>query len=622
MNFLFWASAGEGITIPDFAGLGIRFTGDGFRIVYGCIALFMWLMTSLASVEYFKQEKHKVRFYVFFYLTLFATLGVFFSGDLFTCFLFFEMMSFTSYVWVAQEENHGALRAADTYLAIAVTGGLVMLMGIFMVYHSLGTLRFDEMAQAAALMTEKTTLYVAGACITFGFGAKAGAFPLHIWLPKAHTVAPAPASALLSGILTKTGIFGILIVTLYLLPGETSWGIFIIWIGLITMLLGAVLGVFSVNLKRTLACSSMSQIGFILVGVGLSGLLYPENSLAVHGTVLHMINHSLIKLVLFMCAGVIYKYTHSLDLNEIKGSGRGHYVLMVSFLVGALSISGIPLFSGYVSKTLLHEAILEAGLASSVEVIFLFSGGLTLCYMTKLFLCIFVEKEGVSHNGKIMTILTAFAIVVSATVLFVWGIIPSVTMDGVAAYTQSFFRLEEFGPSVAYFSPENLKGALISITIGAVVYVLFVRKVLVNKEGRYLNVWPQWLDLEDRIYRPLFLTILPTIFGVICRVLDSALDTVVVLLRRSIYRDSKLPQERKEGNAVTEWLGLIMNKWQALADHTWNKSHPGGKDYVHILAMRREERLENNRLIARSMSFGLMLAGIGLALMLFYLIWG
>ena len=124
---------------------------------------------------------------------------------------------------------------------------------------------------------------------------------------------------------------------------------------------GALLAVFSVDLKRTLACSSMSQIGFILVGVGMQGLLGEENLPAVHGTLLHMVNHSLIKLVLFMAAGVVFMNVHALDLNEIRGFGRKKPLLKSVFLAGALAIGGIPLFSGYISKTLLHESILEYG---------------------------------------------------------------------------------------------------------------------------------------------------------------------------------------------------------------------------------------------------------------------
>ena len=242
----------------------------------------------------------------------------------------------------------------------------------------------------------------------FGFGAKAGAFPLHIWLPKAHPVAPAPASALLSGILTKAGMFGILILTSYLFLWDSLWGGMILAIGVCTMVVGAVLALFSVDLKRTLACSSVSQIGFILVGVGMSALLGEENALAVRGSILHMVNHSLIKLALFMAAGVVFMNVHKLNLNEIQGFGRKKPLLNYIFLMGALGIGGIPLWNGYISKTLIHESIVEyaellregaavcifsAEAMRGIEWAFLASGGLTVAYMTKLYVALFIEKN-------------------------------------------------------------------------------------------------------------------------------------------------------------------------------------------------------------------------------------
>ena len=617
------------LTIPEVCGFGLSFALDGFRVIYGCVAAFMWMMAAALSKEYFTHHKNRNRFYLFLLWTLGATMGVFLSADLYTTFIFFEIMSFTSYVWVAQEENAPSLRAAGTYLAVAVIGGLVMLMGIFMLYHQLGTFAIEELSQAAVACSDKGSLYVAGCCMLVGFGAKAGAFPLHIWLPKAHPVAPAPASALLSGILTKTGIYGTLLLSCNLFLHDAPWGALILTIGVITMFGGALLAVFSVDLKHTLACSSMSQIGFILVGIGMQGLLREENALAVHGTLLHMVNHSLIKLVLFLAAGVIYMNAHALNLNEIRGFGRKKPLLKGIFLVGALAIGGIPFFGGYISKTLLHESILEYGggaVMKAVEYIFLFSGGLTVAYMTKLFLAVFVEKnsdekrqEEFDKMTSYMSPLSATALTVSALVLLVWGLFPHYTMDRAAELGQSFMGLAETGHRVAFFSLENLGGALISIIVGALVYFLVIRTLLI-KPGFYVDAWPKWLDLENLIYRPLLLTILPAILGVICRILDSFLDGIVVLLRKSVYRDSPLPYERPEGNAVTEMIGKLLNAFQAIGNRTWRRRTPVHKDYVHLAAMRGEELRESNMVIQRSLSFGLFLFCIGLSLTLLYLI--
>ena len=544
-------------------------------------------------------------------------------------------MSFTSYVWVVQEETEDAIRAAQTYLAVAVTGGMAMLMGLFLLYHELGTLVIAELLPASAACADKSLLYVAGACLLVGFGAKAGAFPLHIWLPKAHPAAPAPASALLSGILTKTGIFGILIISCQLFFGDGVWGKLILAIGVVTMFMGALLALFSVDIKRTLACSSMSQVGFILVGIGMQGLLETEQALAVHGTFLHMVNHSLIKLVLFMAAGVIYMNTHALNLNEIRGFGRNKPLFKGIFLTGALAIAGIPFFSGYISKTLLHESIVEFGggmPGKMIEILFLISGGLTVAYMTKLYVAVFVEEntdsekqKSFDETEKFMNRESGFALAASAVILLIWGLFPHSLMDRAATYAQSFMNLQETGERVSYFAPENLLGMVISVGIGAAVYVLIVRKALMRKMEngtvQYVDLWPKWLDLENLIYRPVVLGILPSAGRILSRILDTILDGIVVLLRKTIYHDSPLPHEREEGNILTEILGKILNAVQTVKNHTVRRKHPVYRDYVHEMAVRNEEFKENNRVIERSLSFGLMLFCIGLTLTLIYLIW-
>ena len=644
------------IEIPYICGMGLHFTTDGFRAMYGVIAAFMWFTSTLFSEEYFAHYRNRNRYYLFLLLTLGATEGVFLSADFYTTFIFFEIMSFTSYVWVAHDERKESLRAAATYLAVAVIGGLVMLMGIFLLYDVTGTLFFNDLIDQkrglglfSYLSTGRTQVEIAGLCMLFGFGAKAGAFPLHIWLPKAHPVAPAPASALLSGILTKAGMYGILILTSYLFLGDMMWGSMILILGVCTMVIGAVLALFSVDLKRTLACSSVSQIGFILVGVGMSGLLYKENLLAVRGSMLHMVNHSLIKLALFMAAGVIYMNVHKLDLNDIRGFGHGKPLLNYIFLMGTLGIGGIPLWNGYISKTLIHESIVEyiehismteyvstaapgefsiftPGMLRGIEWAFLVSGGLTIAYMTKLYVAIFVEKNtDVSVQakfdaikGKYMNKVGASALTVSATLLPIMGLLPHVVMDGLTDVGQNFMNTTQAGESVAYFSLTNLKGAAISLAIGILVYFVVVRLWII-KEGKYVNRWYRYFDLENYIYRPVLLGALPFLFGVICRVLDSFVDAVVVFLRKTIYRDSKLPQELPEGTPLTHMLACIVGFFQKIGNKTFLRKHPRNVDYDHKFAMFHEEWFENSTMIARSMSFGLFLFCVGLLSMIAYL---
>ena len=525
---------GRSIGIPLLLSHGLSFTVDGFRKIYALVISFMWFMTMLLSKEYFAGHHHNIRYFVFNILTEGAILGVFFSSDLFTALVFFEIMSFTSFVWVIQEETEGAVRAAGTYLAIAVIGGLSALMGIWLLEKCLGTTEIARLYEAAQAYREGNSpalLYTAGALILAGFGAKAGVFPLHIWLPKAHPVAPAPASALLSGVLTKSGVFGVIAVSCGIFREDPAWGAAILILGTVTMLLGAVLALLSIDLKRTLACSSMSQIGFIMIGIACTCLLGEEGGLSAAGTMLHMVNHSLLKLNLFMCAGVIYMNLHELDLNLLRGFGRGKHLLQAAFLLGALGIGGIPGFNGYISKTLLHEGIVEASgmygrLLSGVEWIFLLSGGLTIAYMTKLYVCIFHEKPGKeaeefqkersAHRPKYIGWAAGAALAVSALILPLFGLTGNRLMLRIAGLSSGFFRAK-MPEALRFFSLENLKGAGISALIGTAVYLLVVRKVLM-KDGRYVNRLPRWADLEEIVYRPLLLRILPAVFGWIAAV--------------------------------------------------------------------------------------------------------
>lgn len=645
------------IEVPGICGLGLHFTMDGFRALYGAIAAFMWFMSTLFSKEYFIHYRNRNRYYFFLLLTLGATEGVFLSADFYTTFIFFEVMSFTSYVWVAHDEKKESLRAAATYLAVAVIGGLVMLMGIFLLYHTCGTLRFDELSTViseykkvlsadASVPGAMRTIWIAGICMLFGFGAKAGAFPLHIWLPKAHPVAPAPASALLSGILTKAGMFGILVLTGYVFFGESAWGDLILILGVCTMVVGAVLALFSVDLKRTLACSSVSQIGFILVGVGMSGLLGEENALAMRGSLLHMVNHSLIKLALFMAAGVVFMNTHKLDLNEIRGFGRKKPLLNYIFLMGALGIGGIPLWNGYISKTLIHESIVRylelvkegavagkfsASTMKGIEWTFLISGGLTIAYMTKLYVAIFIEKNNDpaiqekydSMKETYMNKVSAAALTISATILPIMGFLPDQIMSRVADMGQGFLQVKGEAESVVWFSLTNLKGAAVSLAAGALIYLIIVRLWLMKKENGqavYVNRWNKYLDLEELIYRPILLKALPFIFGVICRVLDSLVDFIVVLLRKTIYKDSKLSHELEEGTYFTHMMGSFINELERLANATIWKKRPKNIDYEHKYAMIHEEWSEDRTILARSLSFGLLLFCFGLIITVVYLL--
>ena len=651
-------------------GFPLTFSLEGFHGVYALVAVFMWAVSLLFSPRYFRGHGHRGRYLLFTLLTFLFTLGVLLSEDLYTAFLFFEMMSFSSYPWVAQEETPEALRAAGTYLAVAVFGGMVTLMGLFWLHHLAGTLDFQGLSRWAASLEDRSPLYGPCALALVGFAAKAGVFPLHIWLPKAHPVAPAPASALLSGILTKTGVYGMIVLTARLLPEDRLCGLTLLALAGVTMLLGALRAVFSTDLKHTLACSSMSQIGFILTGLAFTVLLGEENALAARGTFLHMLNHSLIKLNLFLCAGAVYMNTHSLDLTEIRGFGRRKPLLHACFLMGFLGIIGLPLWNGYLSKSLIHEAILEyqaeagpaAGWISLYEKLFLFSGGLTAAYMTKLYLCLFWLKNRDPDRQRkwdglrgCLSVPSGLALVLSALLPPLLGFLPDLTAGPLAEASAPFLGASPLAERVAWFSPENLSGAAVSLLLGALVCGL-IHRFLVRK-GTYLNLWPAWLDLEDRVYRPLCVRILPAAGLFLGRGLDRVLDNPLVLRRipRAVSRLTEGLGRILENSLVLRRIPACFSALASGLDHFTDRLALGlrhslfrpekvrdyeltlpektdlvlgealdrlapGADHTARLVSEKKEAGKISRWLSRSVSFGLLLLALGLLAMLVWLL--
>jgi len=633
----------------SFMGLRIYFRLDGFRAVYGVITAFMWMMTTLFSREYFGHYHNRNRYYFFSLLTFGGTLGVFLSGDLITLFLFFEIMSMASYVLVIHDEKRATIEAARTYMAVAVIGGLALLFGIFLINHNLGTTDIAALYYAMQNYSgDMTIIYVAAAFMMVGFGGKAGMYPLHIWLPNAHPVAPAPASALLSGVLTKTGVFGIIIVSAIIFNRQFDWSFVVLNIGVIGMFTGALLALFSTDLKRTLAYSSVSQIGFILLGVGMQGILSDYySSMPIQGTLLHMVNHSLIKLLLFMAAGVVVLNVHQLDLNKIRGFGRGKPLFKFVFLMGVLTIIGVPFFSGYISKTLLHESLVyhiwhfydNSGMSAYFQVIegiFTLTGGLTTAYMIKLFVCVCLEKNQFNQakldksNKRYMTKLSSAVLLVCALILPVLGFMPYLFMIPIGTFGQEIMMRYYPPYAVDFLAWMNVRGALMSILIGIIIYTFIVRICLMGKdaEGRavYLNLWPKNWDIEKRIYRPVLLQILPFIGALFARITANILPAITAKFYRGfenfrkfwIEESAKAPepgafniaQDLSQRLAQASQNSHVIEDAQELNTHLTD-SRPIAR-FAHLLNMRLSG--DFMKVIFGSLAYSLLIFFVGFTL--------
>jgi formate hydrogenlyase subunit 3/multisubunit Na+/H+ antiporter MnhD subunit len=499
---------------------GMSFFVDGTGFIFAVVTSFVWLLATIYSTSYMTHEHSRDRFFAFLILTLAADLGVLLTGDLFSLFIFFELLGLSSWVLVIHSETQEAMRAGKKYLFMGVIGGLFLLFGIFFVFTSTGTLLLQPLL--GGLVGLGDMKYLIAASMTLGFGVKAGMFPVHVWLPEAHPVAPSPASALLSGIMVKAGVYGI-IRTLLLVFSPTEgtehlWSVMapagsvMIWIGVITMFVGMVLALLQTNIKRLLAYSTISQIGYIVFGIGIAVFLGFEGALGLAGAVYHFLNHALYKSLLFLMAGAIYFRTHELDMRRFGGLYKKMPFTFVFGLVAVLGIAGIPLFNGYASKTLLFEGIVEAAHVNRVflfaEVMFLVTSGGTIAYYLKmLFMTFFGSPGEVSEKaGRAPLAMLVPMGVLAALIVFI-GVFPGFVLERLVypvfgGYTFDVHVVEHV-LGTHFFTVHGLAEVLLVSVIGVSIFTLGWRKDLLFVEiprplgpdywFEKVGVWLIWL---------------------------------------------------------------------------------------------------------------------------------
>ena len=328
----------------------ILFRTDDLARLFCVLASAMFLFVGVYCPGYMKHHGNEGRFYMFYLIALGMLMGFGLSGNLMTLYLFLELLTFASIPLVLHSMKREAITAALKYLYYSIAGASLALIGFFFIHAYGTTLTFTpggvlDMHKLAG--REEQLLFVTLLTI-IGFGAKAGMFPLHVWLPVAHPVAPAPASALLSGVITKIGIFAVIRFVYYLtgpaiIQGtwmQTAW----ISIALFTSVMGSLLAFREQELKRRLAYSTVSQIGYIMFGLAVLTV----TSLA--GALLHTVFHSIAKNALFLISGVIILGTHKTEVADMRGIGKKMPVTLVCFAVLAITLVGIPSTGGFISK--------------------------------------------------------------------------------------------------------------------------------------------------------------------------------------------------------------------------------------------------------------------------------
>jgi len=340
--------------------LTITFRVDGMSKVFAVLTTFVWVTVGFYAFGYMKHEEEEEKFYRYYLIVYGVLLGLDFSANLISMYLFYEMMTLSSLPLVLHSRTKEAVMAGLKYLFYSIAGAFLSLLAIFFFYQYGTTMEFTaggvlDMAKVAG--NEQVLLLVIFLAIV-GFGCKAGMFPLHAWLPTAHPVAPSPASAVLSGIITKAGVLAIIRVVFYIVGADFIRGTWVqyAWIGLslFTVFMGSMLAYLEPLLKKRLAYSSVSQVSYVLFGLSV---LHPVGAL---GALLHVVFHSLIKNTLFLTAGSIIEQTGCKRVDELTGIGKKMPGTIWCLTLAGLALVGVPPLSGFVSKWYLASGALQA----------------------------------------------------------------------------------------------------------------------------------------------------------------------------------------------------------------------------------------------------------------------
>ncbi len=357
LGLVLWMCRGENVfTLWQITEhLSISYHTDGLAKFFVCLICTIWLLAGIFSLEYMKHEQKPERFFMFYIMSLGALVSLCFSANMMTLYLSYEYMTILTLPLVLHTGTVDAVRAAMKYLGYSIFGAGLGLMGFFFLNSYCDTTTFLPGGTLNAFLSgnHHLLMQIVYLLTMIGFGCKAGMFPLHAWLPTAHPVAPSPASAVLSGIITKGGVIAIIRVTFYLVGIDFIRGTWVqhtlLILSMITVFMGSMLAYKEKLLKKRLAYSTVSQVSYVLFGLFL---LHPIGFL---GALMQVVFHAVAKNILFFGAGAIIYKTGKTFVYEYRGLGKQMPIVMWTFAIASLSLIGIPPTAGFASKWYLAQ---------------------------------------------------------------------------------------------------------------------------------------------------------------------------------------------------------------------------------------------------------------------------
>ena len=383
------------------------------------------LLYARDQIKFEIDERNHTLFYTCYLLCLTGLLGVLITGDIFNVFVFLEISSLSTYVLVAQgaKRDKRALKAAFNYLIMGTVGATFFVIGVGFLYMATGSLNMLDIYQRIIDLETSRTLRAAYAFIVIGMGLKLAMFPMHLWMPGAYTYAPSVVTTFLSATATKVSLYVLLRFTFSVFHIEFDFitqvfKFLIMPLAVISMFAMSLVAIFQKDIKRMLAYSSIAQIGYMLLG---ASLLTQQGLTA---TFVNLFNHGITKATLFMSLGVLTLHSGRTFLSSLQGLGKKMPWISSSFLIGGLSLVGIPGTAGFVSKWMLVQATIEAGLPL-LAVLIIMSSLIALVYVWKVIECLyFLDPVSGSTIGKVSFRILIPLWILSGSCIY-WGFDPS-----------------------------------------------------------------------------------------------------------------------------------------------------------------------------------------------------
>lgn len=425
-----WDSGIQAYEVGEWAKYGIILVADLLSAGMVVLTSGISFLSLIYSLEYIEKRSLSSTYYPLFNLLVAGLNGSFLTGDIFNLFVFFEILLLSSCGLVIANEHGGITKSSDKmeatfkYLVLNMLGSVVMLIAVCSLYATTGTLNMADISVKLSEMSAAGTMpwYVFAIALMFivVFGNKAAIFPLHYWLPDVHPTAPSPISAMLSGVLIKVGAYGMLRV--FFLIFRDTLQIFqpvIVYLALATIIVGAISAVAQTDVKRLLAYSSIGQIGYVFLGIGL-GSVY-----AIAAALVYLVNHAIAKSMLFLCSGGIIHHAGTRDMRKMGGMIESAPLLALMFLVGAMSIAGLPPTGGFIAKFVLFDAGISGEYYFEIGIALIFAV-FTLFYMFRAWLLMFWgetrEIECGEYSSHKPSPLIMIPIIVLATAVVILGL--------------------------------------------------------------------------------------------------------------------------------------------------------------------------------------------------------